>query len=163
MYNELVSFSPKGKLVGSTPETQTVEAVVELLKYLDRPSNPLPEIVTLADGTQLTKSSKDDCYYHTSPNGCSCPGYTYRRTCKHMKSLLNSSSRPRGQTIGEVLEEHDKNLHKMPASYRRMVRIARDEAESEDDPDSLIKRGGFKPVYPEDEPSETEAKQDQEA
>jgi hypothetical protein len=39
----------------------------------------------------------------------------------------------------------------MPASYRRVVKLAREQAEAEDDPDSLIKRGGFKPVYPGDE------------
>jgi hypothetical protein len=121
-----------------------IEAVVELLEFLGRPSNPLPEIVMLADGAKLTRSSKGDCYYLTSTKGCSCPGYTYRHNCKHMKSLLNSSSRPRGQTIAETLEELDRNIYKMPASYRRMVRIAREDAEAE--PLELIPRGRFRPV-----------------
>jgi len=68
-----------------------------------------------------------------------------------VKSIASSSSKPRGQTIAETLEDHDKNLWKMPASYRRVVKLAREQAEAEDDPDSLIKRGGFKPVYPGDE------------
>ena len=152
-------------MVVSAPETQVVEDVVELLNFLGKPSDPLPEIVTLTYGALLIKSSKGDCYYHTSPKGCSCPGYTYRHTCRHMKSLLDSSSRPCCQTIAEILEEHDRNLLKMPASYRRMVRIARDEAEAANDPDSHIKHGGFRPVHPGDEPSETNSmtKQDREA
>lgn len=145
------------------PVTQSAQAIAEMLKYLGMSADPLPEKLDLADGVQLIKSSKGDCYYHTSPKGCSCPGYTYRRTCKHMKALAGSPSKPRGQTIAETFEEHDRNLSKMPASYRRMVRMAREEAEAADDPDSLIKHGGFRPVYPGDEPSETDSKHDKEA
>jgi hypothetical protein len=130
--------------------TQSVESVVELLKYLGKSVDPLPDAVRIEDGAQLTKSCKGDCYYYTSLKGCSCPGFFYRHKCKHIKGLAGSSSKPRGQTIEETLEEHDRNLWKMPASYRRMVRNAREEAEGDDDLDRLIKRGGFKPVYPGD-------------
>jgi hypothetical protein len=74
-----------------------------------------------------------------------------------------SSSRHRGQTIADTLEEHDRNLHKMPSSYRRLVRIAREVAEADSDPDSLMNHGGFRPVCPGDEPSEPDSKHDQEA
>ena len=37
----------------------------------------------------------------------------------------------------------------MPASYRRMVRAAREDAESE--PLELIHKGGFRPVLPDGE------------
>jgi len=131
--------------------TQSVEAIVELLKYIGKPSEPLPEIVKLADDAQLTKSSKGDCYYYTSPKGCTCPGFFYRHNCKHMKALAVSSSKPRGQTLAETLEEHDRNLHMMPANYRRMVRLAREEAEAEEGLDGLIKHGGFRPVMPDEE------------
>ena len=50
--------------------------------------------------------------------------------------------------LAETLEEHDRNLYKMPASYRRMVRMAREVAESE--PLELISKGGFRPVMPEE-------------
>jgi hypothetical protein len=43
-------------------------------------------------------------------------------------------------SIAEVLEEHDQNLHKMPKSYQRMVRAAREEAAAED-PDSIKPTG----------------------
>jgi hypothetical protein len=145
--------------------TQSIEAVVELLKYFGKSVNPLPGVVKLADGAQLTKSSKGDCYYHTAPKGCSCTGFFYRHNCKHMKTLTGSLSEHRGQTIAQTLEEHDRNLHRMPASYRRMVRKAREEAEAANDLDTLIMRGGFKPVHPDDEPSKTKpnTKQAQEA
>jgi hypothetical protein len=130
--------------------TQSIEAVVELLNFLEKPIDPMPDIVKLVDGGQLTKSSKRDCYYYTSPTGCSCPGFFYRHNCKHIKALSASSSKNRGHTLAETLEEHDRNLWKMPASYRRMVRQAREEAEAENDLDSPIKRGGFKSIYPED-------------
>ena len=48
----------------------------------------------------------------------------------------------------QTLEEHDRNLHKMPKSYQRMVRTAREEAESE--PLELIHKGGFRPCLPEE-------------
>lgn len=127
------------------PVTQSMQAVVELLTFLGM-SSELPAVIKLADGAQLTRSSKGDCYYYTSPKGCSCPGYTYRRTCKHMKSLSISSSRPRGQTIAETLA--DRNLSKMPKSYQRMVRAARENAEAE--PLELIHKGGFRPVLPDE-------------
>ena len=145
--------------------SQKVESVVELLNFLGKPVDPLPAVVELADGAQLTKSSKGDCYYYTSPDGCTCPGFYYRHSCKHIKALASTSAKPRGQTLAETLEEHDRNLWKMPKSYQRMVRQAREEAEAENDPDSLIKRGGFRPVHPDDGLSEADSKtkQDQEA
>ena len=145
--------------------SQKVESIVELLNFLGKPVDPLPGVVELADGAQLTRSGKGDCYYFTSPKGCSCPGFFYRHSCKHVKALASTSAKPRGQTLAETLEEHDRNLWKMPASYRRMVRIAKEEEEADSDPDSLIKRGGFRPVHPYDEPSEADPKtrQNQEA
>jgi hypothetical protein len=145
--------------------SQKVESVVELLNFLSKPVDPLPAVVKLADGAQLTRSRKGDCYYYTSPTECTCPGFYYRHSCKHMKALASISAKPSGQTLAETLEEHDRNLWKMPASYRRMVRMAREEAEAENDLDSLIKRGGFKPIYPGDEPSKADpkTKQGQEA
>jgi len=139
-------------------KSQTVDSVVQMLKCLGRQFNPLPEFVKLADGAQLTKSNNGDCYHYTSPKGCTCPGFYYRHSCKHMKALASTSAKPSGQTLAETLEEHERNLHKMPASYRRMVRMAREKAEAENDLDSQIKRGGFKPFYPGNEPSEADPK-----
>jgi hypothetical protein len=127
-------------IVKLTPITQSVNSVVELLNFLGRPSNPLPESVELADGLQLTKSSKCDVYYCTAQEFCTCPGFHYRRTCKHVKAL--ACIRPHGQSMAKVLEEQDRNLSRMPASYRRIVKAARD---AEAEPLELKPEGSFKP------------------
>ena len=131
-------------LDGLNPVTQTIESGKALAKFLGL-SEELPETIVLANGARLTLSSKKDCYYYTSDKGCTCKAGTYGRMCKHRKAL--EVSKPRGQTMADVLEEHDRNLHKMPKSYQRMVRMARKDAEAE--PLELIHKGGFKPCLPE--------------
>jgi hypothetical protein len=42
----------------------------------------------------------------------------------------------------KVLEQHDANLPKMPASYRRIAKAAREEAEADVE---LKPKGSFKP------------------
>ena len=132
-------------LEGISPVTQTIDSGKALAKFLGL-SEELPETIALANGARLTLSSKKDCYYYTSEKGCTCKAGTYGRMCKHRKALENS--KPRGQSMAQTLEEHDRNLHKMPKSYQRMVRMARAETESE--PLELIHKGGFKPCLPEE-------------
>ena len=45
--------------------------------------------------------------------------------------------------MAETLEEADANLHKMPASYQRIVKAAREDAECE--PLTLKPENSFKP------------------
>ena len=132
-------------LDGLNPVTQTIESGKALAKFLGM-KEELPETIALANGARLTLSTKKDCYYFTSEKGCTCKAGTYGRMCRHRKAL--EGSKPRGQTVAEVLEEHGRNLHKMPKSYQRMVRIAREEAEAE--PLEPIHKGGFKPCLPEE-------------
>lgn len=69
-------------------KTQSCEAVKSMIEYFDgSPCERMPAKVLLANGWQLTKSSKGDCYYVTSAKECSCPGFHYRRTCRHVASL----------------------------------------------------------------------------
>ena len=75
------------KTLSEASVTQSTEAIESLLNYLGKPTNPLPEIVSLSEGLQLTKSSKGDCYYVTSPKGCTCIGFVYHNNCRHMKTL----------------------------------------------------------------------------
>jgi hypothetical protein len=72
-------------------KSQTVDSVVQMLKCLGREFDPLPEFVTLTNGAQLTRSSKSDCYYYTSPTECTCPSFYYRHSCKHMKALADQN------------------------------------------------------------------------
>ncbi len=133
------------RMVG--PTTQTIESGKALAKFLGL-KDELPETIALANGARLVLSTKKEAYYFVSVDGCTCKGFTYRRTCKHVKAL--EISKPHGQSLAQILEEHDRNLYKMPKSYQRMVRMAREEAESE--PLELIHKGGFRPCLPEEEP-----------
>ena len=135
----------KNLLEGISPVTQTIDSGKALAKFLGMKEG-LPETIALANGARLVLSAKRDCYYFTSEKGCTCKAGTYGRICKHRKAL--ESSKPRGQSMAQTLEEHDRNLYKMPKSYQRMVRMAREEAEAE--PTELITRGGFKPCLPEE-------------
>ena len=138
----------KTELISPAPVTQCRESVVELLKYLGQPTEPLPEAVDLG-AVKLVRSNKGDVYYTVTAKACSCPSFIYRGgPCKHQRKYF-AESKPRGQTIAETLEEHDRNLHKMPKSYQRMVRAAREDAEAE--PLESIHKGGFRPVLPDEE------------
>jgi hypothetical protein len=126
-----------------SPITQSLSAVVGLLNSLGRPIDPLPEVVDLGT-VKLVQSNKKDVYYTVTAKECSCTSFVYRGgPCKHQRKHFAEDKR-RGQTIAETLEEHDRNLHRMPKSYQRMVRAAREDAEAESL--ELISRGGFKPV-----------------
>jgi len=71
-------------------KSQPIDAVKSMIEYFDgEPCSKLPAVVKLANGWQLTKSGKGDCYYVTSPRECSCPGFHYRRTCRHVESLAS--------------------------------------------------------------------------
>ncbi len=75
-------------------KTQSVDSVKSLLNWRGRGCDPLPEFVELAGGVRLTKSSKGDAYYTTTPTACSCPARTFHpgQECKHMKALLAGNS-----------------------------------------------------------------------
>jgi hypothetical protein len=94
-------MSTIGILVGS-PVTQSIGAVVSLLKYIGKPIDPLPEIVPLSEGSQLTRSSKGDCYYMTSPKGCTCIGFVFHRNCRHMKTLHKMAEAAPDEKAGKI-------------------------------------------------------------
>ena len=75
--------------------TQSVEAVVEFLKYIEQPSSPLPESVYLP-GMVLVLSNRKDCYYIVNAKSCSCPSAAYRpgQRCKHQRKHFPLADRP---------------------------------------------------------------------
>jgi hypothetical protein len=78
---------------GKSPLTQSAEAVKQLIEFATgKPCNELPAAFALADGAQLTKSSKGDVFYMTTPKACSCPGFTYLGSCKHVTALKSGSN-----------------------------------------------------------------------
>jgi|SRR5271157_2885000 len=130
------------------PETQSIEAVKALIAFYNHGEEPLemPAFYRLSGEMVLVLSNKKDTYYVVTANACSCPSGAYRGgPCKHQRMYF-AESKPHGQTLAETLEEHDRNLSKMPKSYQRMVRMAREEAE----PLELIHKGGFRPTMPEE-------------
>jgi hypothetical protein len=92
--------------------TQSVESVVELLKYLGRPTSPIPEAIDLP-GMVLVLSSKKNEFYITTPKSCSCPSSTYRpgKQCKHQRKHFSDSKRSQAQIEAESDAEIER-LHK---------------------------------------------------
>lgn len=74
----------------SNPVTQTIDAGKALAKFLGL-KEELPEKISLVNGSQLTLSSKKDCYYYTSLNGCSCKAGQYNQICKHRRDLCEAT------------------------------------------------------------------------
>jgi len=80
----------------AAPLTQDVAAVKQLIEFVTgKPCAELPATFALANGAQLTRSSKGDVFYMTTPTACSCPARAYNpgQACKHMKGNSREASR----------------------------------------------------------------------
>ena len=82
--------------------TQSTEAVESLLKYLGKPSAPLPDVVELLDMV-LVLSNRRDAYYVTTAQSCSCPSAAYRpgQKCKHQRRYFPGTDAP-GRVTAET-------------------------------------------------------------
>jgi hypothetical protein len=81
-----------GKLIyeGTSPKTQSIDAIKALLAWKGRASDPLPQFVELGKDESrmiLVLSNKKDCYYVATPRACSCPAHTWHpnHQCKHQR------------------------------------------------------------------------------
>jgi|WetSurSiteA1Bulk_404760.scaffolds.fasta_scaffold28841_2 hypothetical protein len=85
-----------------SPVTQSIEAVIELLNCLGRPTDPLPEIVDLGK-VKLVRSNKGDVFYCVTAKGCSCPGAIYRpgSSCKHQRKYFPGLKKSQAQIEAE--------------------------------------------------------------
>ena len=52
----------------------------------------MPATFFLANGARLTRSKKGDVYYTSAATDCSCPGFTYHHTCKHVKAIQSRNA-----------------------------------------------------------------------
>ncbi len=90
------------------PETQSIESGKALAKYLGL-KEEMPEKIPLANGAQLTLSSKKDAYYYTSLNGCSCPAGENHRICWHRRDLTQAireaTKAPKKTLLQEMADE----------------------------------------------------------
>ncbi len=115
-------------LDSGSPVTQSIEGIKALLEWRKMPTNPMPDHIELPGKVFLVLSSKKDVYYTTTRRTCSCPAQSYHpgERCKHKKKFFTGDAEQyqerkrsaKAQSMAEVLSEHDKNLHKMPANYQ---------------------------------------------
>jgi hypothetical protein len=95
----------------SSPLTQCAEAVKQLIEFVSgKPCNELPATFALSNGAQLTKSSKGDVFYMTTPTACSCPGFTYRGSCKHMTALRSANSVDGSRSQAQAYQARQREL-----------------------------------------------------
>ena len=90
------------RVLFSAPVTQSTEAVESLLKYLGKPSAPLPDVVKLLDMV-LVLNNRKDAYYITTAQSCSCPSAAYRpgQKCKHQRRYFPGTDAP-GRVTAET-------------------------------------------------------------
>lgn len=125
-----------------TPVTQKPEAVEALAAYLNK---TIEAGVLDLGAAKLVKSNKGDAFYTVTAKACSCPAAFYHHgPCKHQRKYFPEVKTIRAMNMAGTLEQADKNLSKMPYQYQRMVKAAREAAESE----PLGLRGDHKPFKP---------------
>jgi hypothetical protein len=125
-----------GKILLTSPVTQSREAVKSLITYHNHGQEPqkMPDFYRLSGEMVLVLNNKKDAYYVTTPKSCSCPSATYRpgSPCKHQRKYFPQPKKSQA----EIEAESDAIL---AAHHTGAKRLARPPDES------LIPRGGFKP------------------
>jgi hypothetical protein len=75
-------------------KSQPIDAVKAMIEFFDgEPCHKLPAKVQLSGGWMLVLSSKKNEYHVCSKTACSCPGFTYRRRCKHVQALAGQKEK----------------------------------------------------------------------
>ena len=118
------------RTLSEAPVTQSTKAIVELLNFLGKTSNPLPEAVELPS-MALVLSNKKDVFYITTANSCSCPSAAYRpgQKCKHQRLYF-----PGTDASKEVARDDMDTIRpsgKWPGGFNGPVDIERIKAKTE--------------------------------
>jgi len=72
-----------------TPVSQSVEAVMALIKSHGWSGDNPPASVKMSDSCVLVLSAREDQYYTVTRRACSCPSYKWRGgPCKHQRRYL---------------------------------------------------------------------------
>lgn len=83
------------KPIYQSPVSQSVEAVLSLLTSMGVHRDSPPASVKLSDSVFLVLSARQDQYYVTTAQGCSCPSHQWRGgPCKHQKKYLGMEPTP---------------------------------------------------------------------
>ena len=117
------------RMLSEAPVTQSTAAIVELLNFLGKTSNALPEAVELSS-MALVLSNKKDVYYVTAANSCSCPSASYRpgQKCKHQRQYF-----PGIDAAKEVARDDTDSLRpssKWPGGFNGPVNLERIKAKT---------------------------------
>ena len=120
----------------TNPVTQTIDSGKALAKFLGL-KEEMPQTIRLANGAQLTLSTKKDCYYVTSLQSCTCKAGQYRRACKHIKNLQSECAVDEAKSGAKAYQAKQRMI-------RNMAKLGYSQPD-EDSPEVLV-TGGFKPV-----------------
>ena len=86
-----------GKINLSSPVTQTLAAVKQLITFQNQGQEPaeMPAFYRLSAEMVLVRNNKGDAYYVTTPKSCSCPAATYNpgHPCKHARKYFSQPKR----------------------------------------------------------------------
>lgn len=146
-----VTMSGKVLFESVTPVTQTIASVKALAQFLGL-KEALPQVISLANGAQLSLSSKKDCYYFTNSRSCSCRAGLYGKDCKHKRAILEraSSSAPSSQAsrreAARISVAQSRAQAQAYQARQKQRKAQAGEISSQvlgEEP--LIQRGGFKP------------------
>ena len=104
-------MSGKNILSVASSLTQSAEAVKQLIEFITvKPCKEMPANFALANGAQLTKSSKGDVFYMTTPTACSCPGFAYRGSCRHITALRSSKDVEASKSQAQAYQARQREL-----------------------------------------------------
>ncbi len=114
----------EGKLIVevANPQTQDIDSGKALAKFLGL-KEELPEIIPLANGAQLTLSSKKDAYYYTSLNACSCKAGEHHKICYHRRDMCQAVREASKRSASSKVEEAKLQARQYQAK-QRMLRNA---------------------------------------
>jgi hypothetical protein len=138
----------EGRIGATTQESSAVKTLIEYAT--GKTCEELPAIFKLADGAQLTRSSKGDVFYYTSEKVCTCPGFCYRRSCKHVKALLSGNTVEASRAQARAYQARQRDLRakakasSLPEPKEPAKKLARPPEEASIRPDMR----GFKPISP---------------
>jgi hypothetical protein len=118
------------RTLSEAPVTQSTSAVVSLLKYLGKQSDPLPDAVRLSE-VVLILNNKKDAYYTATTKSCSCPAAIYQpgQRCKHLRLYypgIDAAKEAVGCDTGSI-----RPSGKWPGGFNGPVDIERIKAKTE--------------------------------
>jgi len=93
-------------------EVRFVQALVEIMT--GRATTAKPDMVKMPETPYehiaLVLSSTGQFYYRVTPQGCTCKGFFYRKTCRHFNAAFPELVAPQGSGIGSESRLRDRQV-----------------------------------------------------